>query len=695
MFGLPFNSFNRQNSQIHIAGKDVEADLNWFLKECKSKLKTYNEQKLKRAFLLCVEAHSNKVRKSGLPYYTHPLAVAEILMNEIPLDDESVIAALLHDAMDEGDKINLKDIKLEFGSVVADIVDGVHKIDHIETQNQNFTEQAENYRKLLLSLFKDVRIILVKLADRLHNMRTIEHLPKHSRQKLARESLDVYAPFANRFGLRNLKWELEDLSFKTINYAAYEEIKAALNSTREEREEYIDNLISPINSRLNNDEFFKKNKVKFEIKGRPKHIYSIFNKMKLREKKIDELYDLFAIRILINTDDPFMCFYVYGIIANIYKPVPDTFKDYISNPKKNNYQSLHTAIVGLNNKLVELQIRTVAMHEFSEQGYAAHFRYKSGKVDNLSILENEHILDWISSVRELFENGGAGSSEELIEQVKSNLFLDEIYVYTPAHEFRTLPIGSMPLDFAFDIHTEIGEHYIGAKVNSKIVPMDYKLNSGDIVEILTSKSQQPKQEWLKFAYTTKAKFNLNKFLKEKEKETELLGLKIWEEKSKEFSVNLSALEFEKLLKSLKFEKDADFYIALSKQDLNIKKVFDFIKYKVRDGFKISNDSSMSTSDTDEFETIDLIKFTSAITKETLVDLLIKVYGIPNQYVATGIINSILDIKNLQIISVECNDDEIKFEEILRIKASKEHKIKSISERISQIEGVSKVEIEEL
>ncbi len=695
MFGLPFNTFVRQQSKIHIAGKDVESDLNWFLKECKSKLKNYNEQKLKKAFLICVEAHSNKVRKSGLPYYTHPLAVAEILMNEIPLDDVSVIAALLHDAMDEGDKINLKDIKQEFGTIVADIVDGVHKIDHIETQNQNFTEQAENYRKLLLSLFKDVRIILVKLADRLHNMRTIEHLSKESRLKLARESLDVYAPFANRFGLRNLKWELEDLSFKTLNYTAYEEIKSALNATREEREEYIKKLIEPIKDRLQNDEFLKKNKITFDITGRPKHIYSIFNKMKLREKSIDELYDLFAIRILIDTNDPFMCFYVYGIIASIYKPVPETFKDYISVPKKNNYQSLHTAIVGLNSKLVEMQIRTVMMHEFSENGYAAHFRYKSGKVDNLSILENEHILEWISSVRELFENAGNGSSEELIEQVKSNLFLDEIYVYTPAHEFRTLPIGSMPLDFAYDIHTEIGDHYIGAKVNSKIVPMDYKLHSGDIIEILTSKSQQPKKEWLKFAYTPKAKFYLNKYLREKEKEIEQIGRTIWAEKSKEYSVNLSVIEFEKLLKSLKFEKDTDFYIALSKQDLNIKKVFDFIKYKVRDGFKISTDSNMSSSELDEFETIDLIKFTSEKSKEELVELLIKVYGIPNQHVATGIINSILDIKNLQILSVECNDDEIKFEEILRIKASKEHKIQSISSKISKIEGVSKVEIEEL
>lgn len=694
MFGLPFNNFNRNQSKVHVIGKSVEADLEWFLKECKSKLKNYNEQKLKRAFLLCVQAHENKVRKSGLPYYTHPLAVAEILMNEIPLDEESVISALLHDAMDEGDKINLKDIRQEFGNIVADIVDGVHKIDHIETHNHNHSELAENYRKLLLSLFKDVRIILVKLADRLHNMRTIEHLPKESRLKLARESLDVYAPFANRFGLRNLKWELEDLSFKSLNHEAYEEIKHALNSTREEREEYIKSLIYPIENRLKNDEFLKKNDVKFEITGRPKHIYSIFNKMKLREKTIDELYDLFAIRVLLDTPDPFMCFYVYGIIGSIYQPVSETFKDYISVPKKNNYQSLHTAIVGLNNKLVELQIRTVIMHDYSENGYAAHFRYKSGKVDNQSVLENEHILKWITAVRELFENANSGSSEDLIEQVKNNLFIDEIYVYTPAHEFRTLPVGSMPLDFAYDIHTEIGEHYIGAKVNGKIVPMDYKLHSGDIVEILTSQTQFPTREWLKYAYTPKSKFNINKYLREKEKEKEILGRKIWDEKCKEFSVKLNPVEFEKLLKSLKFDKDSDFYIALSRTDLDLKNVFDFIKYKIRDGFKISNQSEFDES-VEEFEEIDLIKFTTKKTKDELKELLITVHGVPNQYVATGIINSILDVKNLQILSVECNDDEIKFEEILKVKTSKDQNNKAIQSKISKIEGVSSVEIQEI
>ncbi|MFA5511319.1 MAG: HD domain-containing protein, partial [Candidatus Kapaibacterium sp.] len=302
MFNFQLNNLIRKNEKKEsVQGLKSETDLELLLYECNKYLKVFNEQKIKRAFMLCIDAHANKLRKSGLPYYTHPVEVARIVMSEIPLDDMSVISALLHDVLDEGENYSIKDIRSEFGNDIADIVEGVHKIEHIENTNVSISEQAENYRKLLLSLFKDIRIILIKLADRLHNMRTLEYVSEKSRIKLARETLDIYAPFANRFGLRNIKWELEDLSFKYLNKQAYDDIKSALKSTREEREEYIENLIAPISEKLNQDEILKKIKNKFEISGRPKHIYSIYNKMLVRNKPLDELYDLFAIRIILDT----------------------------------------------------------------------------------------------------------------------------------------------------------------------------------------------------------------------------------------------------------------------------------------------------------------------------------------------------------------------------------------------------------
>ena len=333
MFNFNLNSFlGKDLPDGYEYGIDVEKDQQFFLQECKKYLKHFNEEKIKKAFKICVEGHKNKLRMSGQPYYTHPIEVARIVLKEIPLDETSVISALLHDILDEGDKFTINDIQIEFGNDVANIVEGINKIGHIENKELDNLTKIENYRKLLLSLFKDVRIILIKLADRLHNMRTIDYLPEYNRLKLSKETLDIYAPFANRFGLKNLKWELEDLSFRQINRSAYDEISNALRSTRQEREEYINNIITPLTEKLNKDELLKKLKVKFIIEGRPKHIYSIYNKMKLRNKSLNELHDLFAIRIIIDSNDPNICFYVYGLVASIFQPVPDTFKDYINNP---------------------------------------------------------------------------------------------------------------------------------------------------------------------------------------------------------------------------------------------------------------------------------------------------------------------------------------------------------------------------
>lgn len=589
MFNFQLNNLLGKGSKKNVVlGAKIDDDLSLLLHECKKYLRVYNEQKIQKAFMMCIDAHQNKLRKSGKPYYTHPVEVARIVMREIPLDDVSVIAALLHDVLDEGDNFSIKDIRLEFGNEVAEIVEGIHKIEHIENNNSTIADQAENYRKLLLSLFKDIRIILIKLADRLHNMRTLEYVSDYSRIKLAKETLDIYAPFANRFGLRNIKWELEDLSFKYLNQEAYDEIKLALKSTRQEREEYIDNLINPIREKISNDEIIKKLKIKWEVDGRAKHIYSIYNKMLARNKPMDELYDLFAIRVITESDDPNICFYFYGLVAGIFQPVPETFKDYINSPKKNGYQSIHSAIVGPDKKIVELQIRTRQMHELAERGFAAHFRYKGGRIDQASVLERQQILDWIQEVREIFETAKSGSNEELVENFRQNLFFDEIYVYTPKNEFRTLPKDSMPLDFAYDIHSEVGNHFISAKVNGKLVPLDYKLQSGDQIEIITSKKQTPTYDWLKYVITPRAKQNILKFLKEQEKIVADEGRQIWDIKSREHSIRLDESELETLVKSLRFEEPDDFFYALAKQEISLDKAFDFIKLKIKGGLRVAN-----------------------------------------------------------------------------------------------------------
>jgi RelA/SpoT family (p)ppGpp synthetase len=707
MFNFQLNNLlNKTEKKLPVIGQNPTDDLELLLKECKIYLKVYNEQKIRRAFMLCLDAHSNKLRKSGLPYYTHPLEVARIVMSEIPLDDVSVISALLHDVLDEGDNLSIKDIRSEFGNGIADIVEGVHKIEHIENHNSTIADQAENYRKLLLSLFKDIRIILIKLADRLHNMRTLDYVSEKTKIKLSKETLDIYAPFANRFGLRNIKWELEDLSFKFLNFEAYNDIRLALNSTREEREKYIQDLISPIELKLQHDEIFKKMKIKYEISGRPKHIYSIYNKMIARQKPLEELYDLFAIRVIIESDEPNLCFYAYGIVAGIYKPVPETFKDYINGSKKNGYQSIHSAIVGHDKKIVELQIRTRTMHELAEQGFAAHFRYKGGRIDQTSILEKQQILDWITEVRDIFENVKSGTNEEIVENFKQNLFFDEIYVYTPKNEFRTLPKDSTPLDFAYDIHSEIGNHFIGSKVNGKLVTIDYKLQSGDQIEILTSKKQMPTPDWLNYVVTARAKQNIQKYLKEIEKKLEEEGKSIWLERSKLLNINLSDDEFDKLLKLLRFDSPEDFYISLVKESSSIDKAFDFIKFKIRDGLRNNGELRERMNvlkknvDTSKPNRITSTKVEPAILyldniqnlSDGSVNAKFIIKASKKPYMLEQINNSILSISDAEILEMSYKEIESEIHETLNIHFSKFSYAEMMFEQLKKIEGVKEIEI---
>jgi len=455
---------------------------------CRLNLPSVNEELIKKAFQLSYESHKNDFRASGEPYFNHPYEVSMIVAREIPLDDISVVSALLHDVVEDTD-LSLEFVAKEFGSEVAEIVDGVTKIGGV-FKGQEIT-QAENYRKLLLSMVKDVRVILVKFADRLHNMRTLEFVLPQKQRRIAKETLEIYAPFAHRFGLAILKWELEDLAFKYLNKEAYDDIADKIKNTRRERESFITKFSRPITEKLD------EHGIKYEIGGRPKHLYSVYRKMVMQNRPFEDIYDLLAIRIILEENDPNQCYYVLGIINQLYKPISDRFKDFISIPKKNNYQSIHTTVIGPEGKLIEVQIRTRLMHEIAEKGVAAHWKYKE-KV----FTTDKDIEEWVNWVRDIFENASKDeATKEILASFKLNLYQDEIYIFTPKGDLRRLPLNSTPVDFAFEIHSNVGYRCIGAKVNGKIVPLDTVLHSGDQVEIITSKNQHPNKSWLQFVQT--------------------------------------------------------------------------------------------------------------------------------------------------------------------------------------------------
>jgi guanosine-3',5'-bis(diphosphate) 3'-pyrophosphohydrolase len=536
------------------------------LEACKQHLPSVNEELLAKAFEFCLEAHKNDLRASGEPYFTHPYEVAMIVAKEIPLDDITIVSTLLHDVV-EDTEFNLDILSKEFGTEVAEIVDGVTKISGI-FKGQEIT-QAENYRKLLLSMVKDVRVILVKFADRLHNMRTLQYVNPDKQRRIAQETLEIYAPFANRFGLGRIKWELEDLSFKYLNKDAYEEIAHKIKSKRKEREAYIKKFTEPIIEKLN------EYKLKFEMNGRPKHLYSIYRKMVTRNKPFEEIYDLFAIRIILDTENTNDCYTTLGIVNQMYLPVPDRFKDYVSIPKTNNYQSIHTTVVGPDGRLVEVQIRTKKMHEVAEKGVAAHWRYKENKTTSENDIEN-----WVNWIRDIFESASKDEPrKDLLESFKLNLYQDEIYVFTPKGDLRRLPVGSTPVDFAFEIHSKVGYHCIGAKVNGKIVPLDTKMHSGDQVEIITSKNQHPNKNWMKFVATHKSKNAIKKWLNNEEEEIINSGKEIWEKKIKKLKLSFTTSDVAKLTTNLKYESSKHFFKAVAQNKVNLDEVLTASKEK--------------------------------------------------------------------------------------------------------------------
>ena len=528
---------------------------------------TKNQRReIRKAFVYASEAHSGIKRKSGEPYILHPLAVARIVSKEMGLDSVSIIGALLHDVV-EDTEFTVKDIEKEFGKKVAKIIDGLTKI--AEVFDQNVSLQQENFRKMLLTLSDDIRVILIKIADRLHNMRTLSSMSKKKQLKISSETLFLYAPLAHRLGLYSIKTELEDLSLKFTKPEIYKAISLKLNETKIERNKFINKFSVPIRESLRNE------KISFEIKGRPKSIFSIRNKMFEKGIKFDDIYDKFAIRIIVDTknlNEKADCWKVYSIVTDYYKPNPDRLRDWISTPKANGYESLHTTVMGDDGKWVEVQIRSKRMDEIAEKGYAAHWKYKL-KDNKKSSIDN-----WIKNVRELLENPNSNAID-FIDDFKLNLYTGEIYVFTPAGELRTLPKSSTALDFAFDIHTEIGLKCMGAKVNGRLVALSKQLNSGDQVEIITSNKQKPRKDWLRFVVTSVAKSKIKNALKEEKKLIAKEGKESIERKLRHLKIKLNNKVETEMIKFFQLTSSLELYFQIGVGAIDNKQIKDYVNLR--------------------------------------------------------------------------------------------------------------------
>lgn len=519
------------------------------------------KKRIRKAFDVAHEAHKDVRRKSGEPYIFHPIAVARICAEEIGLGATSIICALLHDTV-EDTELTIEDVKNLFGEKEAKIIEGLTKISGVV--DANISLQAENFKKILLTLADDVRVILIKLADRLHNMRTIGSMRRDKQLKIASETLFLYAPLAHRLGLHAIKSELEDLSLKCQEPEVFEEIQSKLKKTQEVRTRFINHFSAPLKKALEAKNF------KFEMKGRPKSIYSIWKKMSNKSIPFEEVYDLFAVRIIIDSlpeNEKSDCWQVYSIVTDYYQPNIERLRDWISAPKANGYESLHTTVMSPTGKWVEVQIRTKRMDEIAEKGFAAHWKYKEGS-------EESQFDKWINQIRELIENNDANALD-LVDDFKLDLFSDEIYVFTPEGEMKNLPSGASALDFAFSVHTEIGEQCIGAKVNNKLVPLSTPLQSGDQIEILTSKNQRPKEDWLNFVKTHKAKSKIKSSLKEEKKEIALIGKAILDKEFKRLGIKRENISLNELKKHFKETSDIDFYYGIAKNTIQLNHLRDF------------------------------------------------------------------------------------------------------------------------
>ena len=542
--------------------KEILRHYRALLRALRSKLKKGDKELVRHAFEIAADAHKTTRRKSGEPYIIHPIAVAMICVEEIGLGVRSTICALLHDTVEDTD-VSLEDVEREFGTEISRIVDGLTKISNVI--DTNTSQQAENFKKILLTLTDDPRVILIKLADRLHNMRTLDSMRREKQLKISSETVWVYAPLAHRMGLYNVKTELEDLSMKYMEPDTYKEIARKLSETKRERTRYINEFIRPVKDKLVKGGF------DFDIYGRPKSIHSIWNKIKKKGVAFEEVYDLFAIRIIL--DSPHArekedCWKVYSIITDEYTPSPERLRDWLSNPKNNGYEALHTTVMGPQGKWVEVQIRSKRMNEIAEKGLAAHYKYKEGSADE------DRFDKWFGQIREVLANQDT-DGVDFLQDFKMSFLAEEIYVYTPKGDVKMLPVGSTALDFAFSIHSAIGSRCIGAKINHKLVPISHKLRSGDQVEIITSSKQKPSDDWLNFVVTAKARNKIKDALKEVKRTIAEDGKAILQRKLEGIGAAFVQPNIETLVSFYKLNSPLDLFYQIAIKALDLKELKEF------------------------------------------------------------------------------------------------------------------------
>lgn len=562
---------------IEAENKEIRKRYRALLRACKPTMQRGDKQMIRKAFDLALESHKEMRRKSGEPYIFHPIAVAQIAAEEIGLGTTSIVCALLHDVV-EDTNITLDEIEQMFGKKVRRIIDGLTKISGIFDPNSSM--QAENFRKMLLTLADDVRVILIKLADRLHNMRTMEFMARDKQLKIASETSYLYAPLAHRLGLYAIKSELEDLSMKFTDPDTYKFIARKLNEKKAEREKFISDFIQPV------QEILQEQGITAQIFGRPKSIHSIWTKMRKKSIPFEEVYDLFAIRIVIDTDDErekTECWKVYSIVTDLYRPNPDRLRDWVSSPKGNGYESLHTTVMGPRGQWVEVQIRTSRMNEIAEKGFAAHWKYKESNSDS-------GLDQWIKKIRDVLSNPEQNALD-FVDDFKMNLFSDEIFIFTPKGALIQLPHEATALDFAFEIHSDIGATCIGAKVNHKLVPLSHVLQNGDQVEIITSSKQTPKEDWLNFVVTAKAKSKIRSSLKEERRRVAEDGKEILERKLKTLKITYNTDNINKIANFLKFLSSQDLFYNVAKGLVDIKQLREFVAHEK------NNDATLSTQST--------------------------------------------------------------------------------------------------
>jgi guanosine-3',5'-bis(diphosphate) 3'-pyrophosphohydrolase len=526
--------------------------------------------KVEEAFVFACERHADQRRASGDDFIVHPVSVAKICAG-MRLDTATLCAALLHDTV-EDTSASLDEVRAEFGDEVAQLVDGVTKLTGITFQSRD-DRQAENYRKMMVAMASDIRVILIKLADRLHNMRTIDAMPKQKQQEKARETLDIFAPLAHRLGIHAIKWELEDLAFATLHPRKFKEIKGLVNQQRDEREGYVSRAGEYLGKEL------RAVGIEAQISGRAKHFYSIYSKMTKKDREFNEIYDLTAMRVLVGSVKD--CYGAIGVIHSLWKPLPGRFKDYVAMPKFNMYQALHTTVIGPEGRPLEIQIRTQEMHDTAEYGIAAHWIYKDGKRRPEEKVEwLRQLVDWQKEMQD---------PQEFAETLKADLFEDEVFVFTPKGEVKSLSDGATPLDFAYAVHTDVGHRCVGAKVNGKIVPLHYELQSGDICEVLTSKKERgPSRDWLSLAKTTRAQSKIRAWFKrERREDSERTGREILQENLRRQGLPPQKIAGSPLLadviREMGFRKGDDFYVALGQAKISAKVVTQKIMQKLRQG----------------------------------------------------------------------------------------------------------------